>query len=40
MPNSEEAYFTTTKAGGRVNRGAPTQVGGAPRQLGIEHIAA
>ena len=33
-------YFTTPKAGGRVNRGEPTQVGRALRQLGIEHIAA
>jgi len=33
-------YFTTAKAGGRVNRGDPTQVGRALRQLGIEHIAA
>ncbi len=33
-------YFTTLKAGGRVNRGDPTQVGRALRQLGIEHIAA
>lgn len=33
-------YFTTLKAGGRVNRGEPTQVGRALRQLGIEHIAA
>jgi len=33
-------YFTTPKAGGRVNRGDPTQVGRALRQLGIEHIAA
>lgn len=33
-------YFTTLKAGGRVNRADPTQVGRALRQLGIEHIAA
>ncbi len=33
-------YFTTLKAGGRVNRGDPTQVGRALRQLGIGHIAA
>lgn len=33
-------YFTTLKAGGRVNRGDPTQVGRALRQLGIDHIAA
>ena len=33
-------YFTTLKAGGRVNRGEPTQVGRAMRQLGVEHIAA
>jgi hypothetical protein len=32
--------FTTLKAGGRVNRGEPTQVGRALRQLGVEHIAA
>ena len=33
-------YFTTPKAGGRVDRGAPTQVGRALARLGIEHIAA
>jgi transposase len=33
-------YFTTLKAGGRVNRGDPTQVGRALRQLGVAHIAA
>jgi transposase len=33
-------YFTTLKAGGRVNRAEPTQVGRALRQLGVEHIAA
>ena len=32
--------FTTLKAGGRVNRAEPTQVGRALRQLGVEHIAA
>jgi transposase len=33
-------YFTTLKAGGKVHRGAPTQVGRALGKLGIEHIAA
>ena len=33
-------YFVTPKAGGPVNRGEPTQVGRALRQLGVEHIAA
>jgi transposase len=33
-------YFHTPKAGGRVSRTQPTQVGRALSQLGIEHIAA
>jgi transposase len=33
-------YFTTPKAGGKVSRERPTQVGRALAQLGIEHIAA
>lgn len=33
-------YFTTLKAGGKVHRDAPTQVGRALRTLGAEHIAA
>ena len=33
-------YFTTLKAGGKVHRDAPTQVGRALRSLGVEHIAA
>ena len=33
-------YFTTLKAGGKVHRSAPTQVGRALGKLGIEHIAA
>jgi transposase len=33
-------YFHTPEAGGKVDRGAPTQVGRALAQLGIEHIAA
>lgn len=32
-------YFQTPKAGGRVAKGQPTQVGRALKQLGIEHIA-
>ncbi len=31
-------YFLTAKAGGRIARAAPTQVGRALAQLGIEHI--
>ena len=33
-------YFHTPKAGGRVDKDNPTQVGRALKQLGIEHIAA
>ncbi|MHB8531046.1 MAG: hypothetical protein ACYC8V_16235, partial [Caulobacteraceae bacterium] len=33
-------YFLTPKAGGKVGRNQPTQVGRALAQLGIEHIAA
>jgi transposase len=33
-------YFTTAKAGETVDRSAPTQVGRALAQLGVEHIAA
>jgi hypothetical protein len=33
-------YFHTPEAGGKVDRGHPTQVGRALAQLGIEHIAA
>jgi hypothetical protein len=33
-------YFHTPKAGGKVDRGRPTQVGRALAQLGIRHIAA
>ena len=33
-------YFTTVKAGGRVHKDAPTQVGRALGRLGVEHIAA
>jgi transposase len=33
-------YFLTPEAGGKVDRSAPTQVGRALAQLGIEHIAA
>ena len=33
-------YFHTPKAGGKVDRGHPTQVGRALEQLGIEHIGA
>ena len=33
-------YFHTAEAGGKVDRGQPTQVGRALAQLGIEHIAA
>lgn len=33
-------YFHTPEAGGKVAKGAPTQVGRALAQLGIEHIAA
>ena len=33
-------YFHTPKAGGEVDRGYPTQVGRALRQLGVEHIGA
>ena len=33
-------YFHTPEAGGKVDRGQPTQVGRALAQLGIEHIAA
>ena len=33
-------YFHTPEAGGKVDRGNPTQVGRALAQLGIEHIAA
>ena len=33
-------YFTTLKAGGKVRREAPTQVGRALDKLGVEHIAA
>ncbi|MFQ5430856.1 MAG: ISNCY family transposase [Phycisphaerae bacterium] len=33
-------YFLTPKAGGKVDRSAPTQVGRALARLGVEHIAA
>jgi transposase len=33
-------YFHTPKAGGEIDRGHPTQVGRALRQLGVEHIGA
>ena len=33
-------YFYTAEAGGKVNRGQPTQVGRALSHLGVEHIAA
>ena len=33
-------YFHTPAAGGRIDRGRPTQVGRALAQLGVEHIAA
>jgi transposase len=33
-------YFRTPEAGGKVDKGSPTQVGRALAQLGIEHIAA
>ncbi len=33
-------YFHTAEAGGKVDRGQPTQVGRAPAQLSVEHIAA
>ena len=33
-------YFHTPEAGGKVDRGQPTQVGRALAQLGVEHIAA
>ena len=33
-------YFHTPKAGGKVDKANPTQVGRALAQLGIEHIAA
>ena len=33
-------YFHTPEAGGKVDKGAPTQVGRALAELGIEHIAA
>jgi transposase len=32
-------YFHTAEAGGKVDRGQPTQVGRAPAHLGVEHIA-
>jgi transposase len=33
-------YFFTSKAGGEINRGHPTQVGQALKRLGVEHIGA
>src|SRR3974377_2467668 len=33
-------YFHTAEAGGKVDRGQPTQVGRALSHLGVEHIAA
>jgi hypothetical protein len=33
-------YFHTPKAGGEIDRGHPTQVGRALKQLGVEHIGA
>ena len=33
-------YFHTSKAGGEIDRGHPTQVGRALAQLGVEHIGA
>ena len=33
-------YFRTAEAGGKVDRGQPTQIGRALPRLGVEHIAA
>src|SRR5665648_34221 len=40
VPKSGSTSFQTPKAGGKVDKDHPTQVGRALKQLGIRHIAA